>query len=75
MSWESWSAFWDMGGAAFYVWGSYGLALALVALELMFVLQRRKDTTRRLLRWRRALGKDAGRQNGGEPEPVTESER
>ena len=50
MQWESWSAFWDMGGAAFYVWGSYGLTFALIALELVLVFQRRKDTTRRLLR-------------------------
>jgi len=39
MQWESWSAFWDMGGAAFYVWGSYGLTFALIALELVLVFQ------------------------------------
>jgi heme exporter protein D len=32
MIWESWSAFWYMGGRGFFVWGSYGaLALAVVA--------------------------------------------
>jgi len=58
MQWESWSAFWQMGGAAPFVWGSYGLTLALVAVELVLVLRRRKDTVVRLLRWRRAVGKD-----------------
>ena len=31
MQWESWSAFWDMGGAAFFVWGSYGVTFAVMA--------------------------------------------
>ncbi len=75
MQWESWSAFWHMGGAAFYVWGSYGLMFALVGLELMLVFQRRKDTVRRLLRWRRAVGKDGGKHKGGAFEPAVESER
>ena len=58
MQWESWSAFWSMGGAAFFVWGSYGLTFALVVLELVLVSQRRKEAVRRLLRWRRAVGKE-----------------
>ena len=58
MQWESWSAFWQMGGAGPFVWGSYGLTLALVAVEFVLVLRRRKDTVLRLLRWRRAVGKD-----------------
>ena len=62
--WESWSAFWDMDGAAFFVWGSYGLTFALIALELVLVLRRRKDTITRLLRWRRAVGKDSARKTG-----------
>ena len=35
MNWESWSAFWDMGGNAFYVWGSYGVTALLVIVELV----------------------------------------
>ncbi len=71
MQWQSWSAFWEMGGAAAYVWGSYGLTFALIALELVLVLRRRKDTVRRLLRWRRAVGKDKGRRF----EPAMEPEQ
>ncbi len=75
MQWESWSAFWNMGGAAFYVWGSYGLTFALIALELVLVLRRRKDTVQRLLRWRRATGREVGKQKGVVATPVLESER
>jgi heme exporter protein D len=58
MQWESWSEFWNMGGAAMFVWGSYGVTFALVALEFFLVRRRRLDTVRRLLRWRRAVGKE-----------------
>lgn len=53
MQWESWSAFWNMGGAAPFVWGSYAVTVLLVALELTLVLRRRRDTVRRLIRLRR----------------------
>ncbi|MCV2217769.1 MULTISPECIES: heme exporter protein CcmD [unclassified Thauera] len=81
MQWESWSAFWNMGGAAYFVWGSYGVTFALMALELVLVLRRRKDTITRLLRWRRAVGKDSARasargsaKEGGASVPAMESE-
>ena len=35
MMWESWSAFWDMGGRRFFVWGSYGALLLAVVVELL----------------------------------------
>ena len=41
MSWNSWEEFWDMGGYAFFVWGSYGLVFAGVALELWLAMLRR----------------------------------
>ena len=61
MPWESWDAFWHMGGAAPFVWGSYGLTALLVIGELIAVAHRRKDTARRLLRLRRV---DAGSGGG-----------
>ncbi|KAI5915961.1 MAG: heme exporter protein CcmD [Proteobacteria bacterium] len=75
MQWESWSAFWNMGGAGFFVWGSYGLTFALVALELVLVFQRRKDTVNRLLRWRKAVGRNgsgvgAGKESPGESRAI-----
>jgi heme exporter protein D len=72
MQWASWSAFWDMGGAAFFVWGSYGLTFALIALELVLVFQRRKDTLNRLLRWHKAVRRDgvvSGNDNGSAADP------
>jgi heme exporter protein D len=56
MIWESWSAFWQMGGAGFYVWGSYGVTLFLIVVELLLVFRRRRDTLIRLRRLRRANG-------------------
>lgn len=54
MQWESWSAFWDMGGAAMFVWGSYGVTALCIGVELMLLFRRRSDTARRLLQLRRA---------------------
>lgn len=56
MIWESWSAFWEMGGAAYFVWGSYGLTAALVILEIGLVRARRANSVRRLI----SLGRLAG---------------
>ncbi|MFN3987414.1 MAG: heme exporter protein CcmD [Rhodocyclaceae bacterium] len=53
MEWESWGAFWNMGGAAAFVWGSYAVTALLVGLELLFVSRRRRDTVRRLIRLRK----------------------
>ena len=60
MQWESWSAFWQMGGAAPFVWGSYRLTVFLVAVELIMVARRRRETVRRLLRLRRASANGRG---------------
>ena len=57
MQWESWNAFWDMGGAALFVWGSYGVTALCIAVELMLLFRRRSETARRLLRLRRAAPK------------------
>lgn len=54
MEWASWSEFWNMGGAAWFVWGSYGVTALFVAAELVTVLRRRKQTINKLLRLKRA---------------------
>jgi heme exporter protein D len=38
----SWSEFFNMGGYAFYVWGSFGVALALMGAEVLLLRRRRK---------------------------------
>ena len=60
MHWESWAAFWSMGGKGFYVWGSYGVTLALIVLELVWLFRQRRRTAARLRRWLRASGRDGG---------------
>jgi heme exporter protein D len=44
----SWSEFFAMKGYAFYVWGSYGMALAVFLLEIILVRQKRKNTLQQL---------------------------
>jgi len=36
--------FFAMGGYALYVWGSYGVTFALLALEVIFLLKRVRET-------------------------------
>jgi heme exporter protein D len=44
----SWSEFFSMGGYAFYVWGSYGVALLVIGGEVLLLRQRRKSLEARL---------------------------
>ena len=39
---SSWSEFFEMGGYAFYVWGSFGVALFLMAAEVILLRRRRR---------------------------------
>lgn len=54
MNWESWSAFWQMGGAGFFVWGSYGVTALLIVIELAQLRSRRVSSVRKLQRLQRA---------------------
>jgi len=44
----NWSNFFFMGGYAFYVWGSYGIALLVIGGEVIMLRQRRKSLHARL---------------------------
>jgi heme exporter protein D len=46
MTWGSWSEFFAMGGHGFYVWGSYGVTFAAIALEI-WALARRSRAARK----------------------------
>ncbi len=43
MNWGSWSNFFAMGGYALYVWGSYAVTLALIAVEVSLLVLRRRN--------------------------------
>ena len=43
-----WTKFLDMGKYAPYVWGSYGMALAIFIMEIVLVRHKRKLTLKRL---------------------------
>jgi heme exporter protein D len=42
VNWASASDFWAMGGYGFYVWGSYGAAVVVIAVELWLLRARRR---------------------------------
>jgi heme exporter protein D len=42
MNWGSMDAFLAMGGYALYVWGSYAVTFLLMALEVIFLVSRRR---------------------------------
>lgn len=42
MSWGSWQAFWAMGGYGLYVWGSVSVVFALIGLEVLGLVARRR---------------------------------
>ena len=52
MIWESWDAFWAMGGYGLYVWGSYAVVLICLLLEVVLARagQRASVQTARELR-------------------------
>ena len=55
MHWSSMSEFFAMKGYAFYVWGSYGVALLVFIVEILLVRHKRKITLQQL-----RLMRDAG---------------
>jgi heme exporter protein D len=54
----NWSEFFYMNGYAFYVWGSYGAALVIFAVEIALVRNRRKKALRELRLMRDEMGED-----------------
>jgi heme exporter protein D len=44
----NWAEFFAMNGYAFYVWGSYGVALLVFVIEIALVRNRRKNALREL---------------------------
>jgi heme exporter protein D len=49
MQWHSWAEFWDMGGYALYVWGSFGITALVLIGEVWQVRSQRKAVLRNLL--------------------------
>ena len=50
MSWGSVGEFLHMGGYGLYVWGSYGVTFAALAIEAVTLARRSRSTVRRLQR-------------------------
>jgi heme exporter protein D len=56
VNWESWEAFWAMGGYGLYVWGSFGMTALCIAGEIWLLGRQRRQVRQRL---RRMLAWDA----------------
>jgi heme exporter protein D len=52
--WNSFADFIAMGGYGFYVWGSFGATVLIMAIEPIIVVRTRKTTIARLKRQLRA---------------------
>lgn len=50
MNWPSASAFFAMGGYAWFVWGSYGLTAAVIVLEVVSLRARRRRALQEVAR-------------------------
>lgn len=48
MNWASAADFWAMGGYGFYVWGSYGAVVVVIAIELWLLKARRSSAVAEL---------------------------
>jgi heme exporter protein D len=47
MHWSSLSEFISMGGYGLYVWGSYGVTLVLLGGEVIMLLKRKRELSKR----------------------------
>ena len=56
MVWGSWDNFWAMGGYGAFVWGSYGVTVAALAVEIGLVRMRRRRALAEVERNRRRGG-------------------
>ena len=48
MNWGSAGNFFAMGGYAFYVWGSYGVTVLFLVLEIVLLVLRKRTIIQRL---------------------------
>lgn len=55
----NWADFFAMNGYGFYVWGSYGVALFVFAVEIALVRNRRKNALREVRLMRDEMGSDS----------------
>jgi heme exporter protein D len=58
MVWNSWSAFFDMGGYGLYVWGAVILTFTLIFGEILSLAMRWKSGVKDLGNWLHSEEKD-----------------
>jgi heme exporter protein D len=67
MAWHSLSDFLAMGGYGLYVWGSFGVTAAVLAVETWSLAQRRRRAIRDVHNWRLLNSDASGDSNGTAP--------
>lgn len=50
MAWESWSAFWSMGGRGVFVWSAFGVTAVCIAVEVAVLRRAARRSRQRLAR-------------------------
>ncbi len=50
MNWASWNDFVAMGGYGLYVWGSYGVTLGFMAVEVVLLMLKKRSLLEQLRR-------------------------
>ena len=59
----NWARFFEMGGYAFYVWGSFGVALFAMAAEVLLLRRRRKRALLRGVRQADKVGSNGWKEH------------
>jgi heme exporter protein D len=63
MNWESVGQFFSMGGRAWFVWGSYGVTVLAIAIEIGLLRARRRRAVEELQRAAAAINAEAARES------------
>ena len=58
MIWDSWNAFFEMGGYGLYVWGSVVMTFGLMFGEILLVAMRWNAGVKHLAKWLHSQQKD-----------------
>lgn len=54
MDWQSWQAFWHMGGRGLYIWLSFGISAVALGVEIVGLRHRQRVVLQKIQQNRRA---------------------
>ena len=65
MEWASWNDFWAMGGRGLYVWGSYGVTLLMILIEVVLLRRNSRQAIQNLKRLKKWENLESAKPNPG----------